>query len=121
MIEEQLDEHGVGVYYARVYLKKEDEDKHDKLASYVHPENEVYDGVDADVWGTDDAWFPASDGLTYVKEGKVITLISSQTFIENSNSTPFGSQMEIDDVSKHDTFATSVSESLIKYESLDFE
>src|SRR5699024_4565207 len=98
VIEERLDEKGVGIYYSRVYLKKEDEEKHTELASYIHPENELYDGIGADVWGTDDTWFPASDGLVCVTEGKVITLNSSQTFAENSNRTPFGSQMDINDV-----------------------
>lgn len=113
VIKERLEEQGVGVYYARSYLKKEDEGKYEELASYVHPENEIYDGVDF--------WRPASDGLVYVDEGRIVTLTSSQIFIENSNATPFSKQMDIHDVTNHEYYGDSITQSLMKYEDLDFE
>lgn len=112
VIKDRLKEHGLGVYYARSYLKREDEEKYEELAGYVHPENNIYDETEL--------WSPTSDGLVYVREGKVITLTSYYDF-KGSPSTPFGTQTDMKDSSNHIYYADSISQSLMKYEDLDFD
>jgi len=111
-IEKRLEDYGVGIYYTQTYFPEKNEDRDDGLDKYLHPENEKYDGISV--------WIASGDGLVYVNEGKVITLTSYYDF-KGDPTTPFGKQTDMNDSSNHVYYADSISQSLMKYESLDLE